>query len=214
MKLHAGIVPSAEALRDTLAVTRAALPSARPSLGLAGSRSERRGRVDRDASTTRLLPQDEMFVTLAHFGSVTPNDAARLTRAVALAATEWEPPTLHVVGVEVQPSVGGVVVLAQLGGDVGALQEIARSLNRAAHGAGFLLDRRNFRARFPLASISDRDPMSVQRVVRVFGSRRGTDWQAEEIVLLREAVDDTTPRFEVIERIPLGAAAPPLTDEG
>lgn len=126
----------------------------------------------------------EMYVLLARFGNLTPDQVPCLADALAtgLAGTP-----VATVGFQPPRLLGSGDVVVPLDGDVDLVTGLARSVPKIAEGQRLYVDRRIFRAEIVIARVdpSSGRPLLAERVT-LAGTRWASDlWLAEGVSLLR-----------------------------
>lgn len=152
-------------------------------------------------SRLRWVPRENLHVTLAFYGEVPEGAVGDLTAALAAAAAGVPPVTLDLRGAG---SFSGRTLWVGVGGEV----ESGRRLMDGAAEAGGLPAGERRRPHLTIARASRRSrETDLAGPTRALSAYRGPEWTATEVLLLRSLLGEGpggAPRYEVMERVPLG----------
>ncbi len=146
------------------------------------------GRATAAGVNVRLAPIERWHLTVAFLGDVDADRVPDAQAAVSRAATGWEaePPRLRLAG-------GGrfgrgqfTIVWAGIGGDVAAMNLLARSVRQRLKRARLPFDRKPFRPHLTLSRPGNRlDPAEVAADLDTLRAYEGPLWKVEELRLMR-----------------------------
>jgi hypothetical protein len=204
--LHAAFVPPSETV-DALAALVRSLEPPPPKRGVTSHRDEsKRGLFGRRAAAPapetepeplapgvpmlNVLEPEQMLIPVTDFGWLTPEDARRVGNVLAeVCAGLPTAPMVMVQGGSALVDPGDRSVWANLAAsddDLRAMGDIARALVSGIEPLGYYRDRRQFKARLPVATITD--ATTVEHLERVLASMelyRSTPWQVGEVTIFR-----------------------------
>ena len=137
-----------------------------------------------------LLEPDKMLIPVTDFGWLTPDDAKRVATTLTRVCAELPPPpTVRVQGGAALVDPDDRSVWASLDApeeDLQAMRGIASALVSGIEPLGYYRDRRQFKARFPLATITDTTTVEhLERVLSALDLYRGTPWQVSEVTIFK-----------------------------
>ena len=137
-----------------------------------------------------LLEPDQMLIPVTDFGWLTADDARRVGDVLAKVCAELPPaPMVMVQGGSalVDPDDRSVWAnLAASDDDLRAMGDIARALVSGIEPLGYYRDRRKFKARLPVAMITDATTVEhLERVLATMELYRSTPWQVGEVTIFR-----------------------------
>jgi len=195
--LHAAFVPPravAEALAQLLvSLEPTPEPPAPPTRrGLFGRRTaEREGSpTARTGPLLDAVPPDKMLLPITDFGYLASGDARRLVDAVAQACAALPVgPTLHISGGSALVDPEDRSVWADLAGtekDLDAMRGAARAVVSAVEPLGFFCDRRQFRPRLAVATITDDTTVEhLEQVLHALAAYSSESWNVTEVAVLQ-----------------------------
>lgn len=149
----------------------------------------------------RWVPSEQMHITLAFLGEVTPEQCPELERRLARVSERYAPMTLHLAGAG---RFGSRALFLRPAGDLVPLGRLGDSAGAAARRAGLKLQDRPFRAHLTLARA--RPGADLGPMVTALEQYRGTVWTANEMHLVRSrlgAGPGGRPSYETIMTWPL-----------
>jgi 2'-5' RNA ligase len=137
-----------------------------------------------------VLDPDRMLVPITDFGWLTADDARRVANALSQVCAELPPaPTIRVGGGSALVEPEDRAVWANLDGsedEIGAMRAIASALVSGVEPLGYYRDRRQFKPRFPVATINDATSVEhLERVLATLEMYRGAPWQVREVALIQ-----------------------------
>jgi 2'-5' RNA ligase len=202
--LHAAFVPPAETLEALTALVRSLEPPPAVPTPAPGADSPRRALFARRAaapevartaplSTGPMLDVVEtgrMLVPITDFGWLTAEDARRVADALTQVCAGLPPaPTIEVRGGSALVDPEDRAVWANVAGtedDIGAMRAIAAALVSGVEPLGYYRDRRQFKPRFPVATITEATTVEhLERVLATLDLFRGGPWQVSEVTLIQ-----------------------------
>lgn len=208
--LHAAFVPPAESLEALAAIVRSLEPPPRKPGVTSHLDRSRRGLIGRLIATPAPEPEAEpeseheapvrpmltvlepaqMLIPVTDFGWLTPDDARRVGDALAEVCAGLPPaPTIRVGGGSalVDPEDRSVWAnLVASDDELTAMRDIATALVSGIEPLGYYRDRRQFKARLPIATITDTTTVEhLERVLATLELYRGTPWQVSEVTIFR-----------------------------
>jgi 2'-5' RNA ligase len=202
--LHAAFVPPAETLEALAALVRSLEPPSSAHFVVPEPETSRRGILGRRGTTVPLAPppptptgpmldileQDQMLIPLTDFGWVTTDDARRVGDALTQVCADLPTaPTIRVGGGCALVDPGDRAVWANLAGsddDLSAMRDIGQALVSGVEPLGYYRDRRQFKPRFPLATVTDATTVEhLERVLATLDMYRGAPWQVSEVTLFQ-----------------------------
>lgn len=168
-------------------------------------------RVRREALPgARVVPDDNLHITLQFLGTVEPSRLEALSAACAEAATTTAPFDLELASAGAFPGARRARVL-WLGARLGAaeLSQLARAVTEATARIGFLPEAREFHPHVTLARLSA--PRDVSGLVTALGVEPSVcTFRVAELQLMRSHVSHEGARYEVLASFALGSkTAPP-----
>jgi len=136
----------------------------------------------------KVLDQDRMLIPITDFGWLTPDDAKRVYNALTEVCAGLPPaPTIRVGGGSALVEPEDRAVWANLLGsdeEIAAMRTIAVALVSGIEPLGYYRDRRQFRPRFPIATITDATTVEhLERVLSTMELYRSPPWQVSEVTL-------------------------------
>jgi hypothetical protein len=206
--LHAAFVPPAETV-EALASLVLSLEPPPPKRGVTSHRDDsKRGLFGRRTAAAAAVPEpeqepaspvvpmldvlgpDQMLIPVTDFGWLTPEDARRVGDVLAEVCAGLPPaPMVMVQGGSalVDPEDRSVWAnLAASDDDLRAMGDIARALVSGIEPLGYYRDRRQFKSRLPVATITDATTVEhLERVLATMELYRSTPWQVSEVTIFR-----------------------------
>lgn len=159
-----------------------------------------------EGGTLTPLPVGLMAVHVTKFGYVEPEAGTRLRTTLERDALGWTAPTVHVTG-ELSTHGSDERLHLALGGEVDGLRAVFRQITDSAKRAGFMLDRRSFRALLPVADLDDGvSDEALATLVAGLEDFVGTPWTVDVVTLARLGFGSSDELTEVAT-IPIGASA-------
>jgi hypothetical protein len=199
MQLIAALVPPREAVDHALGALAGALaaepaPAASP-LETASPRrrqlfrSRRPGVQATVAPSPRidLLDADRVHVPLVKFGNLAITDVHRLVAALERSAPAWPAPRLRLSGGATQGWPEDRHFVMGVTGETDAVDEIVRSIARAAQEQQLFVDRRIFRSRVALGVVEEPSGPELDELASALGGYEGREWQQRSISVLTPA---------------------------
>jgi 2'-5' RNA ligase len=205
--LHAAFVPPAETLEELTALVRSLEPpTIRPHRVTSHLDTSKRGLFGRPRRPPEPAPEPEpevpvgpmlqildaehMLIPVTDFGWLTPDDARRVFDVLAKVCAGLPPaPTVRVSGGSalVDPDDKSVWAnLAASDDELSAMRAISTALVSGIEPLGYYRDRRQFKARLPVATITDATTVEhLERVLATLDMYQGTPWQVSEVTLFR-----------------------------
>lgn len=169
--------------------------------------------VRRAAAPYRWATAEQLHVTLAFYGDVEERRLDELAERLGRAAARRTAFETAIAGGGAFPHVGRARVLwAGLDlDDTGRteLDRLATGCRAAASRAGIAVDGQRFRPHVTLARLGH--PAEVSDWARLLDAYAGPRWVADRITLVASYLGEGPrgrPRHEVVDELPLGAAAP------
>jgi hypothetical protein len=193
VNLNAAFVPPAPVREALASLVAAQEPSA-------AARPETRrglfGRRTPEATTAAAGPQldvidpDRLVLPITHFGFLASGDARRLVDALVDVLSELPPgPTVRVSGGSALIDPDDRSVWADLKAsedEIGAMRSIALAVVSGVQPLGFFCDRRQFRPRFPVATITDGTTVEhLEQVLAALGSYTSDPWEVSELAVMQ-----------------------------
>ncbi len=137
-----------------------------------------------------VLEPDQMLIPVTDFGWLTPEDARRVGDVLEKVCAALPPaPIVMVQGGSalVDPDDRSVWAnLAASDEDLRAMGDIARALVSGIEPLGYYRDRRQFKARLPVATITDATTVEhLERVLATMDLYRSRPWQVGEVTIFR-----------------------------
>jgi RNA 2',3'-cyclic 3'-phosphodiesterase len=163
----------------------------------------------RESAPFRWTQPEQWHLTLAFLAEVPDRALDDLVERLGRAAARRTPMTAAFAGGGAFPNVGRAKVLwaglAQAERDGEELRRLATGCRAAAVKAGVEVDGGRFRAHLTLARMGR--PVEATNWVRLLADYRGPSWPVEEVGLIASHLGEgprRRPRYEVVERFPLG----------
>lgn len=216
MHLHAALVPPPDIVRAVLDAVRAAEPAPTetpddpaPRRRLFGRRTEAAPAGVCDLGPLLdVLDEPRVLVPITDFGYVTAQDRGRLVGAVAGACRAMTVRTVRVSGGAALVEEGDRSVWAQLQGDpedLAALRDLASGVVAGVEPVGFFCDRRQFRARFAVATINDLTTVEhLERVLAVLDAFTSDPWRVDAVAILQRPGDRVRGSSTLHTLVPIG----------
>jgi hypothetical protein len=137
-----------------------------------------------------VLDPEQMLIPVTDFGWLTPEDARRVADALTGVCAGLPPaPTIRVGGGSALVDPDDRSVWANLiatDDELKAMRDIATALVSGIEPLGYYRDRRQFKARLPVATITDTTTVEhLERVLATLEMYRGTPWQVSEVTIFR-----------------------------
>lgn len=196
MHLHAAFVPPASVRQALVELLTAQEPVPAPPAPVEASRGlfRRKGTPEPEvvpsAPMLDLLPADRLVLPITDFGYLNAGDARRLGDAVERACAELpRGPTVRVSGGSALIDPADRCVWAELevaDDDLEALRTIARSVVSAVEPLGFFCDRRRFRPRIAVATITDATTVEhLEQVLAALTDYQSAPWRMAEVDIMQ-----------------------------
>jgi len=194
--LHAAFVPPATVRQALVELLRAQEPvptqpaPVEASRGLFRRRSTPELEVTPTGPMLDLVPADRLVLPITDFGYLNAGDARRLGDAVERACAELpRGPSVRVSGGSALIDPEDRFVWAELevaDDDLEALRAIARSVVSAVEPLGFFCDRRRFRPRISVATITDATTVEhLEQVLAALAEYQSAPWKMAEVDILQ-----------------------------
>jgi 2'-5' RNA ligase len=204
--LHAAFVPPEETLEALTSLVRSLEPSPPKPRVTSHRDTSKRGLFGRRATEPepetetpaappvvpmlRLLEPDRMLIPVTDFGWLTPDDARRVVDVLTEVCAALPPaPTIRVQGGSALVDPDDRAVWADLVGtddELTAMREISQALVSGIEPLGYYRDRRQFKPRFPMATITDATTVEhLERVLATLALYRSAPWQVSEITIFQ-----------------------------
>lgn len=198
MNLRAAFIPPAPARHELAALVRALEPA--PEAAQSGRRGLfGRRTADLAAPTTpttptqpqlQVLEPEGVLIPLTDLGNLASGDARRVLDALTAACVELPPgPTVRISGgaALVDPDDRSVWAdLAASDDEVGAMRAVAQTIVSAVQPLGLFCDRRQFRPRFPIATITETTTVEhLEQVLGALATYSSDPWTVDEIALVQ-----------------------------
>jgi hypothetical protein len=138
----------------------------------------------------RLLEAERMLIPVTDFGWLTPDDARRVGDVLTEICSGLPPaPTVRVHGGAALVDPDDRSVWANLSAseeELGAMRAISQALVAGIEPLGYYRDRRQFKARFPIATITDATTVEhLERVLSTLELYRSEPWQVSEVTIFQ-----------------------------
>jgi hypothetical protein len=138
----------------------------------------------------RALDPESLALPITDFGYVSSGDARRMTDTLTqVLGSLPSGPTVHISGGEALVDDDDRSVWATLAGaeeDLAAMRTIAGNVVSAVEPLGFFCDRRQFRGRLPIATITDSTSLEhLERVLSALASYSSESWTVDEVAILQ-----------------------------
>jgi hypothetical protein len=193
--LHAAFVPP-RSLRDALV---ALLAEQEPPPADAAAVAGRRGLFGRRTPETAaaspgpmldVIDPEKVVLPITDFGYVASGDARRLGDALdSVCAHVSRRPTVRVAGGAALVDPDDRSVWADLAApeeDLTAMREVAQAVVSGVQPLGFFCDRRQFRPRFPIATITDGTTVEhLEQVLEALAAYTSEAWVVDELAVLQ-----------------------------
>jgi hypothetical protein len=188
--LHAEFVPPTElrqALGDLVRGLEPAVDEPVARRGLLGRRTAAPAAV----AGPQLVVEDveRMVLPITDFGYLASTDAHRVVDALDVALADLPAPRVRLGGGAALVDEADRCVWAELtdaDGDSGGLREVAQRVVSALEPLGLFRDRRQFKTRFAIATITDDTTLEhLEAVLAALESYDAEPWLADEIVVLQ-----------------------------
>jgi hypothetical protein len=206
--LHAAFVPPAESVEALAAIVRSLEPPPAKSGVTSHLDTSRRGLIGRLIATPAAQPEpepeneappapmltvlepDQMLIPVTDFGWLTSEDARRVGDVLAGVCAGLPPaPTIRIGGGSALVDTDDRSVWANLIAseeELSAMRDIATALVSGIEPLGYYRDRRQFKARLPVATITPATTVEhLERVLATLEMYRGTPWQVSEVTIFR-----------------------------
>ncbi len=193
MHLHAAFVPP-RSLRDALATLLAAQepPPAEADPGRRGLFGRRTAETAAATNGPMLdvIDPERVVLPITDFGYVASGDARRLGDALDSVCADLERrPTVRVSGGAALVDPDDRAVWADLAAaeeDMSAMRAIAQAVVSGVQPLGFFCDRRQYRPRFPIATITDGTTVEhLEQVLTALTSYTSDPWVVDEFAVLQ-----------------------------
>jgi hypothetical protein len=199
MHLHAAFQPPARHLDALTALVRAQEPPPPEPEPPAG----RRGLFGRRSAEEPAAPEpvepmldvldpDRMTVPITDFGFVRPSIARELAEAIERAAARYVPPRVVLTGGSALVDEDDRHVWVELTSDddgIEVMRGISREIVAVVEPLGFYCDRRQFRSRIPIATITDRTSVEhLDAVLAALDTYTSEVWTVDEFVVLQRGI--------------------------
>jgi 2'-5' RNA ligase len=195
MNLHAAFVPPAGLRQELADLVRGLEPEVSDESshrrGLFGRRTQPSAPAGGPGSGVQLNVEgaDRMVLPVTDFGNLASGDARRVADALEAALAELPAPTVRVQGGAALVDEDDRCVWAEVVGDddeLDRLRAIAQRVVSAVEPLGLFRDRRQFRSRFPIATITDTTTVEhLEHVLAALTSYAGRPWTVDEVTLLQ-----------------------------
>jgi 2'-5' RNA ligase len=158
------------------------------------------------ASEVRWVAEENLHLTLQFLGAVPEERVEAVEKAVAQVAAAARPLSLEVKGAGGFPNARRPrVVWLGLSGDVPALGALVTDLGRRLTPLGFAPEARPFSAHLTLGRARDaRGAPGLGGALAAAAQDDGIAWRAAELVLFESHLSPRGPRYEAVQRAPLG----------
>jgi 2'-5' RNA ligase len=158
------------------------------------------------ASEVRWVSEENLHLTLQFLGAVPEERVEAVEKAVASAAAGARPLSLEVKGAGGFPNARRPrVVWLGLSGDVAALEGLVADLGRRLTPLGFAPEARPFSAHLTLGRARDaRGAPGLGGALAAAAQDEGIAWRAADLVLFESHLSPRGPRYEAVQRAPLG----------
>lgn len=194
VNLRAAFIPPAPARDELAALVRALEPA--PATAESGRRGLFGRRTENPAAPTphepllRVLEPDGVLVPLTDLGHLASGDARRVLDALTAACGELPPgPTVRISGgaALVDPDDRSVWAdLAASDEEVSAMRGVAQTIVSAVQPLGLFCDRRQFRPRFPIATITEATTVEhLEQVLGALATYSSDPWTVGEVALVQ-----------------------------
>jgi 2'-5' RNA ligase len=164
----------------------------------------------RAAGEVRFTPTESVHLTLQFLGAVPEERVAAVAAAVRDAAAASRPLALEVRGAGGFPSARRArVIWLGVAGDVVPLAALVQDLARRLAPLGFPPEVRPFTPHLTVGRAKDpRGAAGLGGALAAAAEEPGFAWRCGEACLVESHLSPAGARYEVIERAPLGGAAP------
>ena len=205
MHLHAAFVPPAatrQELADLLArLEPASQPSSAPARGL--FRRSTPAPVPQSGPQLNVARPDSLVLPVTDFGYLASGDARRLVDAVGQVCSAVAMcPSVRVSGGSALVDPDDRSVWAELDGaddDLEAMREIALAVVSGVEPLGYFCDRRQFKPRLALATITDATTVEhLEDALAALAAYRSEPWTVDELTILQRGSG-------VFRTVPIGA---------
>ncbi|HET7069552.1 MAG TPA: hypothetical protein VFI40_01900 [Nocardioides sp.] len=202
MNLRAAFLPPAPVRDELAALVRAQEPAPEAAgsgrRGLFGRRTAEPPTAPTASTATssgnqpllRVLDPERVLVPVTDFGHLASGDARRVVDAVTAACAELPPgPTVRISGgaALVDPDDRSVwAELAASDEDVSAMRAVAQTIVSAVQPLGLFCDRRQFKPRFPIATITDATTVEhLEQVLAALAAYTSDPWTVGEVAVVQ-----------------------------
>lgn len=171
--------------------------------------AELRRAAGRHADEVRWAAVENVHLTLQFLGAVPEERLAALRSALAAAGAGARPLALELRGAGGFPSARRPrVVWVGVGGEVEALSGLAAEVGRRLAPLGFPPEARPFSPHLTLGRAREgRGAPGLGGALAQVAGMEGTPWRATELTLYRSHLAPSGPRYEALDRFPLGGQA-------
>jgi 2'-5' RNA ligase len=177
---------------------------------LAALQAEMRAAAHHAADEVRWVAPENLHLTLQFLGAVPDGRVVALEGAVRAAAVDAAtgPLRLELRGAGGFPNGRRPrVIWAGIGGDVAPLGRLVAALERHLSPLGLGAEGRDFSAHVTLGRARDgRGAPGLGAAIAGAAELDGPAWRAGEVCLVESVLSPTGPRYELLDRAPLGAS--------
>lgn len=156
--------------------------------------------LKRKISGFRWTAPDHIHLTLAFLGDVLPNDIVRIGEALSGTAADTAPFFLTACGLGAFPGLTRPkVIWMGIGGSVGCLESLSRSLSDSLEMRGFLTEKRKFSGHLTLGRVKGKvDVVKLMDCVRETKDLETPPFTVSEAVLMKSDLRPAGPVYTKI----------------
>jgi 2'-5' RNA ligase len=151
------------------------------------------------------LDPDRILLPITDFGYLASGDARRLVEALTQVCAPLPQPTIRVAGGAALVDPGDRSVWADVAGtddELGAMRAIAQAVVSGVEPLGLFCDRRQFRPRFTIATITDDTTVEhLEQVLAELAAYSSEPWTIHEVAVLQKGAG-------VYRTVPIGTRPP------
>ncbi len=192
MHVHAAFLPPSpirQALADLVTAQEPAPPEAAPARrGVFGRRTPDQVPAPQGPLLDAFDPE-QILLPITDFGFLTSGDARRLVDALDAVCGPLPRPTVRVSGGAALVDPADRSVWADVTGtddELGAMRAIAQAVVSGVEPLGFFCDRRQFRPRFPIATITDDTTVEhLEQVLAALDGYSSEPWTIDEVAVIQ-----------------------------
>jgi 2'-5' RNA ligase len=176
---------------------------------IAAIESDLQKAAGRAADEVRWVPAENVHLTLQFLGAVPEERVAAVAATVRAAAAGSRPLALEVKGAGGFPNARRPrVVWAGVAGDVPGVAALVQDLGKRLARLGFPPEERPYSPHLTLGRARDgKGAPGLGGALAKVGGDQGVPWRAAEVVLFESHLSPRGPRYEPVERAPLGGVA-------